>query len=76
MQLLTRREMMELLGVRAATLWRRERAGLIPPAIRQPGVAPRWIRDEVEDALRAAPREVPLSRDKPLGRPRGAKTKN
>lgn len=76
MELMSRGEMMQLLGVGAATLWRRERDGLIPRAIRQPGVAPRWIKDEVEDALRGAPREAPAPKNKsPMGHPKGAKSK-
>lgn len=63
MELLDRGQMMELLGVGSATLWRRERSGTIPRAIRQPGVAPRWIRDEVEAALRSAPRLEPQQKN-------------
>ena len=51
MEIMTRDDMMQLLKCSSATLWRRERKEVIPPAIRKPGMAPYWIRSEVEAAL-------------------------
>jgi predicted DNA-binding transcriptional regulator AlpA len=47
-QLLTRKDMMELLKISSATLDRQEKKGALPPAIRRPGCFPRWRRTDVE----------------------------
>ena len=53
MKLLTRGEMMELLGCGETALWKREKRGLIPAAIRRPGMHPRWDAAEVEIYLKS-----------------------
>lgn len=50
-QLLTRKDMMELLKISSATLGRQEKKGAIPAAIRRPGTYPRWRRADVEAML-------------------------
>lgn len=76
MELLTRAEMMRLLGCKDTALWKKELAGLIPPAIRRPGMHPRWIRAEVEEALqRHLAGCSPDQRQRPSGK-RGRPRKN
>lgn len=53
MRLLTREQMMELLGCGETALWKREKKGLIPAAIRRPGMHPRWDAAEVEKHLKS-----------------------
>jgi len=76
MELLDRKEMMALLGCRDTALWKKELSGLIPPAIRRPGMHPRWIKSEVEEALRQHLSGCsPEQRQRPSGK-RGRPRKN
>lgn len=51
MTLIGRAELKQILGVSTPTTDRYERKGVIPKAIRRPGMRPRWILEEVLEAL-------------------------
>lgn len=77
MKLVDRHYMMDLLGCKDTALWKKELAGLIPPAIRRPGMHPRWVLEEVEEALnkRLTEDSNPALRQRPSGK-RGRPRKN
>ena len=51
MTLIGRAELKKLLGVSTPTTDRYERRGVIPRAIRKPGMRPRWVLEEVLESL-------------------------
>lgn len=51
MTLIGRAELIKMLGVSPATSDRYEKRGVIPRAIRKPGMRPRWVLEDVVAAL-------------------------
>ena len=58
LELVDRKYVMKLMNWSETTLWRREREGVIPPAIRLGGGHPRWRLRDLEAAIEAG-QEVP-----------------
>jgi len=52
MTLVNRTELKQKLGgISASTIDRWERRGIIPQAVRRPGMLPRWVLEDVMEAL-------------------------
>ena len=45
-------ELQKVLGISPATLNRWEKSGIVPPAIRNPGMLPRWVLEEVMEKVK------------------------
>lgn len=45
-------ELQKILGISPATLNRWEKSGIVPPAIRNPGMLPRWVMEEVMEKVK------------------------
>ena len=52
-KLVGRKHIMQWLGWSGATIWRKTKDGTIPQPIRLPGCHPRWVLEELEEALLA-----------------------